>query len=167
MKTIWIILLSACVGGLLSMMLTRSCNHPEPPLPEMEIVRDTVIDVQIDTQYFPKPVPYKVEIKDTVYLPNNESIESGCQNKHAQGTLFVQEIKEYKDSTYYAKISGINAYLEEIRVYPKTIIQYINTNEYIYIPPKKWSIGIQGGIGITPKGLQPYIGFGVERKISF
>jgi hypothetical protein len=128
----------------------------EPPLPEMEIVRDTVIDVQIDTQYFPKPVPYKVEVRDTIYI--NDTIN---------GNIFVQEVKEYKDSTYYAKISGINAYLEEMEVYPKTITQYINTKEYIYAPPKKWSMGIQGGIGITPKGLQPYIGFGVERKISF
>ena len=160
MKNLWIILLSACVGALLSTMLTRSCNHPEPPLPEMKIVRDTVIDVQIDTQYFPKPVPYKVEVRDTVYIDNS------FQNSQDWKVL-VQEVKEYKDSTYYARISGINAYLEEIRVYPKTITQYINTKEYVYIPPKKWSIGIQAGYGITPKGLQPYLGFGVSRRLEF
>jgi hypothetical protein len=126
----------------------------------MKIIRDTVIDVQIDTQYFPKPVPYKVEVRDTVYIDNS------FQNSQDWKVL-VQEIKEYKDSTFYARISGINAYLEEIRVYPKTITQYVNTKEYIYVPPKKWSVGIQGGVGITPKGLQPYIGFGVQRKISF
>lgn len=166
MKTIWIILLSVCVVGLLSTMLMRSCQTPQIERVVIEKM-DTLIVEKVDTFTIIKPVPYKVEIKDTVYLPNNESIESGCQNKHAQGTLFVQEVKEYKDSTYYARISGINAYLEEIRVYPKTITQYVNTKEYIYVPPKKWSIGIQGGVGITPKGLQPYIGFGVERKISF
>jgi hypothetical protein len=139
----------------------------EPPLPEMMVLRDTITEVYIDTHAVYKPVPYKVEIKDTVYLSNSEGVESGCQNKHAQGALFIQEVKEYKDSTYYAKISGINAYLEEMEVYPKTLTQYINTKEYIYVPPKNWSMGIQGGIGITPKGLQPYIGFGVERKISF
>lgn len=159
MKNIWIILLSLCVGGLLSTMLMRSCQQPQIP-PQPQIIRDTVIDVQIDTQYFPKPVPYKVEVRDTVYIVN--SFQNSTDWK-----VLVQEIKEYKDSTYYARISGINAYLEEIRVYPKAITQYVNTKEYIYVPPKKWSIGIQGGVGITPKGLQPYIGFGVERKISF
>ncbi len=124
----------------------------------MKIVRDTVIDVQIDTQYFPKPVPYKVEVRDTIEL--TDTIYVG-------GQTFFQEVKEYKDSTYYARISGINAYLEEIRVYPKTITQYINTKEYVYIPPKKWSVGIQGGIGITPKGLQPYLGVGVSRRLEF
>ena len=155
MKNLWIILLSVFAGALLSMMLTRSCQV-EPPLPEMMVLRDTITEVYIDTHTVNKPVPYKVEVRDTVYI--NDTIN---------GNIFVQEIKEYKDSTYYAKISGINAYLEEIRVYPKTITQYINTKEYVYVPPKKWSIGIQGGIGITPKGLQPYLGVGVTRRLEF
>lgn len=159
MKTIWIILLSACVGALLSTMLTKSCNHLEPPLPEMMVLSDTITEVHIDTFTAYKPQPYKVVVRDTIVV-------NSFQNSQDWKVL-VQEVKEYKDSTYYAKISGINAYLEEIRVYPKTITQYITTTETIFTPPRKWSIGIQGGIGITPKGLQPYIGFGVERKISF
>lgn len=157
MKTIWIILLSLCVGGLLGGMLTRSCQTPQTP-PQPQIIRDTTIEVQIDTQYFPKPVPYKVEVRDTIEL--TDTIYIG-------GQTFFQEIKEYKDSTYYARISGINAYLEHIEVYPRTTTQYITNTERVYIQPKKWSVGIQGGVGITPKGLQPYIGFGVERKIEF
>ena len=158
MKTIWIILLSAFVGGLLSTMLMRSCQV-EPPLPEMMVLRDTITEVYIDTFTAYKPQPYKVVVRDTVAV---NSFQNSTDWK-----VLVQEIKEYKDSTYYAKISGINAYLEEIRVYPKTITQYVNTKEYIYIPPPKWSIGIQGGVGITPKGLQPYIGFGVTRRLEF
>ena len=155
MKNLLIILLSACVGGLLSMMLTRSCQV-EPPLPEMMVLRDTITEVHIDTFTAYKPLPYKVTVKDTIRIADT-----------LVGTTLVQEVKEYKDSTYYARISGINAYLEEIKVYPKTITQYINTKEYVYIPPKKWSIGIQGGIGITPKGLQPYLGVGVSRRLEF
>ena len=83
------------------------------------------------------------------------------------GQTFFQEVKEYKDSTYYAKISGINAYLEHIEVYPRTTTQYITNTERVYIQPKKWSVGIQGGIGITPKGLQPYLGVGVSRRLEF
>lgn len=158
MKTIWIILLSACVGGLLSMMLTRLCQQPEQIVTEI-VKTDTLTITRVDTITIVKPQPYKVVVRDTVVV-------NSFQNSQDWKVL-VQEVKEYKDSTYYAKISGINAYLEEIRVYPKTITQYVNTKEYIYVPPKKWSIGIQGGVGITPKGLQPYVGFGVERKISF
>lgn len=156
MKTIWIILLSAFVGALLSTMLMRSCQQPKIEI--INKVGDTVIVERVDTFTIIKPMPYRIEVRDTIRL--TDTIYIG-------GQMLFQEVKEYKDSSYYAKISGINAYLEEIRVYPKTITQYVNTKEYIYVPPKKWSIGIQGGVGITPKGLQPYIGFGVQRKISF
>jgi hypothetical protein len=156
MKTIWIILLSACVGGLLSMMLMRSCQV-EPPLPEMMVLRDTITEVYIDTFTAYKPQPYKVMIHDTVYI-----------EKGYAGHVFVQETKWFGDNeTYDMQVSGINVELDWIKTYPKTVTQYINTTETVYIPPKKWSIGIQGGIGVTPKGLQPYIGFGVQRKISF
>ena len=110
MKNLWIILLSVFVGGLLSMMLTRSCQV-EPPLPEMMVLRDTITEVYIDTNTAYKPVPYKVEVRDTVYIDNSFQNDKDWK-------VLVQEVKEYKDSTYYAKISGINAYLEEIRVYP-------------------------------------------------
>lgn len=158
MKTLWITLLSACVGGLLGMMLMRSCQQPEQIVTEI-VKTDTLTITRVDTITIVKPQPYKVVVRDTIVV-------NSFQNSQDWKVL-VQEVKEYKDSTYYAKISGINAYLEEIRVYPKTITQYVNTKEYIYVPPKKWSIGIQGGVGVTPKGLQPYLGLGVTRRLEF
>ena len=152
MKNLWIILLSACVGALLSTMLTRSCQQPQIP-PQPQIIRDTVIDVQIDTQYFPKPVPYRVEVRDTIRL--TDTIYIG-------GQMLFQEVKEYKDSSYYAKISGINAYLEEIEVYPRTTTQYIHTAEKVYEKPRKWGIGIQVGYGAGKNGIQPYVGVGIQ-----
>lgn len=160
MKNLLIILLSAFAGALLIMMLMRSCQKPKIEI--INKVGDTVIVERVDTFTIIKPVPYKVT--DTVYIYDtlNNTI-----NNTINGNIFMQQIKEYKDSTYYAKISGINAYLEHIEVYPKTITQYVNTKEYIYIPPKKWYIGIQGGVGITPKGLQPYLGVGLTYQLKF
>lgn len=149
-------LLLLFVGALLSVMLMRSCQTGIPPQPQ--IIRDTTIIVQIDTQYFPEPVPYRVEVRDTIRL--TDTIYMG-------GQMLFQEVKEYKDSSYYARISGINAFLEEIRVYPKYSTVYINTTEKVYLKPKKWDMGLQGGIGITPKGVQPYLGFGVTRRLEF
>lgn len=156
MKNLWIILLSACVGVLLTMMLTRSCQV-EPPLPEMMVLRDTITEVYIDTHTVYKPMPYKVEVKDTIYF-----------EKEYSGHVFVQETKWFGDNeTYDMQVSGINVQLDWIKTYPKTVTQYVNTKEYVYVEPKKWSIGIQGGVGITPKGLQPYLGVGVSRRLEF
>ena len=127
----------------------------EPKLERVEVVTtDTLTILQIDTITIVKPQPYRVEVRDTIYLPSP-----------AQGSVFVQEIKEYKDSTYYAKISGINAYLEEIRVYPRTEYKYITTTEIIREKPRKWGLGLQVGYGAGKNGIQPYIGLGISYNI--
>lgn len=154
MKNLSIILLSAFAGALLTMMLMRS-HQPET----IEVrTTDTLMVEIIDTITIERPVPYKVMVRDTISL--TDTIYMG-------GQILFQEIKEYKDSTYYARISGINAFLEEIRVFPRTVTNYINTTEKVYIQPLKWSIGLQGGYGITPKGLQPYIGVGFSYQLKF
>ena len=81
------------------------------------------------------------------------------------GQTFFQEIKEYRDSTYYTRISGINAYLEEIRVYPKTTTKYITTTEYVREKQKKWGIGPQVGVGVVDNRIHTYIGFGIQYNI--
>lgn len=98
-------------------------------------------------------MPYRVEVRDTIRL--TDTIYIGSQ-------MLFQEVKEYKDSSYYAKISGINAYLEEIEVYPKTVTQYIHITEKVYEKPRKWGIGIQAGYGAGKNGIQPYIGVGIQ-----
>lgn len=123
----------------------------------MMVLRDTITEVHIDTFTAYKPQPYKVMVHDTVY---NE--------KGYAGHVFVQETKWFGDNeTYNMQVSGINVELDWIKTYPKTVTQYINTTETVYIPPGKWSIGIQGGVGITPKGLQPYIGVGFSYHLKF
>lgn len=156
MRDVLICLLSLCVGILLGMMLMRSCSKPQ--MPESKVIRDTTLITQIDTQYFPKPVPYKVEVRDTIYIDNSFQNDKDWK-------VFVQGVKEYRDSTYYARVSGINAFLEEIRVYPRTTTKYITQTEYVREKPKKWGIGVIGGYGIGSSGLQPYIGFGISYDI--
>ena len=153
MKNLSIILLSACAGALLTMMLTRSCQG-EPPLPEMMVLRDTITEVYIDTFTAYKPQPYKVVVRDTVAV---NSFQFGKDWKE-----LVQEVKEYQDSTYYARISGINAYLEEIKVFSRTEYKYITTTEKVYEKPRRWGIGIQAGYGAGKNGIQPYVGVGIQ-----
>lgn len=152
MKTIWIILLSACAGALLTMMLTRSCQV-EPPLPEMQILRDTITEVYIDTFTAYKPQPYKVEVKDTIYI-----------EKEYSGHVFVQETKWFGDNeTYDMQVSGINVQLDYINTFPKTVTQYITTTERVYIQPQKWSVWASGGVGI--KNNKPTMP--IEAKLKY
>lgn len=67
--------------------------------------------------------------------------------------------KTYEDSTYKAWVSGYEPNLDSIKVYQKntykTITQIKKTNKII-------GFGLQIGVGLTPKGFQPYIGGGVN-----
>lgn len=68
--------------------------------------------------------------------------------------------KEYTDdSTYKAWVSGYMPQLDSFQTYQKKII-IINTIQ----KKKKWSWGLQGGVYITPKGIQPGAGFGVQYR---
>ena len=68
--------------------------------------------------------------------------------------------KVYEDSTYKAYISGYNASLDSFYIYPQTKIVTIKEK------PKRWNIGISAGYGITPKGIQPYLGIGIQYNWS-
>ncbi len=65
--------------------------------------------------------------------------------------------KVYEDSTYRAVISGYNVSLDEMLVFPKREVLTIRPQA----KPKRWSVGVQAGYGITPAGFQPYLGVGI------
>ena len=67
--------------------------------------------------------------------------------------------KVYADSTYTAWVSGYRARLDSIAVYRQT--QTITVRQ----KPRRWSIGLQAGYGLTPQGPQPYVGVGVTYRL--
>lgn len=113
-----------------------------------------ITKVKVDTQYILSPTPYIawIDRTDTINI-------DGC--KH------LREYKEYKDSNYYAKISGVSPRLDEIRIYPKTVYR----TEYIYRdiiktkPARRLGLGISAGYGAGKSGLTPYIGIGINYRI--
>lgn len=99
-------------------------------------ITNTVRKIQVDTMYILSPQPY------LAWIDNSDTI-------HASDTCYhLREYKEYRDSSYYAKISGVAPRLDEIRVYPRTIYQ----TEYIYRDivqkNKRWGLGLSAGYGI-------------------
>ena len=66
----------------------------------------------------------------------------------------------YRDTTYTAWVSGYAAALDSIEVYPRTLI--VRQTALPAARPRRWSFGIQAGYGYTPKGMQPYVGIGIN-----
>ena len=71
--------------------------------------------------------------------------------------------KHYADSTYSAWVSGYDPCLDSIKVYPRT--EVLTITQKIQDKPKRWGIGIQGGVGYGKGGFTPYIGVGVQYNI--
>lgn len=116
---------------------------------------DTVTHVRIDTLEVPMPVPYLVEIYDTMYITVDSLLI-------IDGSIAIpRERKTYKDSSYTAVVSGYRPSLDYLEIYPRTITKTITRT----IEPSRWSLSITAGYGMTRQGLSPTITAGVSYSI--
>lgn len=133
-----------------------------------EVKNDTVI--RRDTVSVPDPQPHLVT-QDVIrykYVPVTVAPDTVYKEKH-DTIIRVQDgvavipisLKTYTDSsTYKAVVSGYDPRLESIEVYQE---QTVITKT---IAPPRISWGLQAGMFVTPKGLQPGVGVGVQWRIK-
>lgn len=122
----------------------------------VQVERDTVID----TLRTVLPVPsFEIEVGE-VEIPYPIIIKEKGQDKI--DTIYVPvpiTQKEYVSDNYHAWVSGYNAALDSIDVFPKTV--YVMQK----ISARRWGLGVIGGYGAGRSGLSPYIGVGVYYRI--
>lgn len=131
------------------------------------VTADTIEVVKWDTIVQTKPIAveskmvelrsYRVKLLGRIDGSSNDSV----YNADSAVVELPIEQKVYGDSTYKAWVSGFDARLDSIKLFQPTKYITITTKQ----KPSRWNVGIQGGVGITPKGIQPYIGVGVSYKL--
>lgn len=142
------------IGLWLATLICRCHHSAESEQP----IRDTIVD----TITVVKPIAvdsvvtrYKwvnVErVKDTTIV--NEVSEVVFDTIRVRLPI---ESKHYSTTNYDAWVSGYEPSLDSIKVYQREV------------KPKqsRWSIGLQGGVGMTPRGVQPYVGVGIGYKLK-
>ena len=159
MATHLLILILGCIFFALVISSHKRCME----IKELRSRSDTI--VRIDTIRVIQPV-----VRDSlvvryvrVRVPvvrDNLRIDSVLVRDTALVELPITQ-KRYTDSTYTAWVSGLGPRLDSIHVYPRR--EVITTT--IRPKPRRWGVGVHGGVGITPKGVQPYIGIGVSYNI--
>ena len=111
-----------------------------------------VTKVLVDTQYILSPFPYLAWIDHTDTIRTDSCVH-------------LREYKEYQDSNYYAKVSGVAPRLDELRIYPKTVYE----TKYIYrdviSKPKRWGIGVSAGYGVGKHGFSPVLAVTVNYNL--
>lgn len=76
--------------------------------------------------------------------------------------VYVQipiEQKVYQGEQYKLGVSGYKPNLDYIEIYQQT--------QVVQPKPKRWSIGVQAGYGMTLQGFSPYLGIGLSYGFMF
>ena len=147
----------ATVGCLIAFLIGRWIS---PQTPVQMLQHDTLppivrIDTVRDTLLVPKYV--QVERFDT--------IRDTVDGKPVYLPVPISSYLFTDDSTYRIDMEGYNVKARSIEVYPRTVTQTVI--ERIEVPgkPKRWGIGVSVGEAITPHGIQPYIGVGINYQL--
>lgn len=143
-------------GLWLCLLITRCTNKAANEQPQRDTIVDTITVVKpiavdsVITRY--KWVNVE-RVKDTTIV--NEVSEVVFDTIRVRLPI---ESKHYTSINYDAWVSGYEPQLDSIKVYNREVI----------VKPKqsRWSIGLQGGVGMTPKGVQPYIGIGIGYRLK-
>ena len=141
-------------GLWLCLLITRCTNKAATEQP----IRDTIVDtikvikpIAVDSVVTRYKWVNVERVKDTTIV--NEVSEVVFDTIRIRLPI---ESKHYTAESYDAWVSGYEPQLDSIKVYQREV------------KPKqsRWSIGLHGGVGMTPKGLQPYVGIGVAYKLK-
>ena len=131
-------------------------NFPAKPV-EPVVHTDTLY--LRDTIRIDRPVP----VPKPVYLPPDTLRLVSVQHDTVE-VLVPMEQKHYRDSLYDAWVSGYRPSLDSLHIYPVTKV--ITTTLTVREKTKRWGIGPQIGVGLSPKGAAvPYVGVGISYNL--
>lgn len=151
-------LLAAAIAVAFGLWSAHHFRYEAPEDPAAIVRVDTLVVRDTLVQY--KPVPFNVYVVDTVWY--EVPVYGG------RDTVYLplpREVKEYRDSSYRAIVSGVYPSLDTIDIYRRTV--YVNTVERVQIPAPRWSWGVQAGVGVnTSGGVAPYVGVGIQYRLG-
>lgn len=149
MKNVTTLLLSLFVGIFFGMILTRSCQPKAIVTEIVEKQADTTTKVVTDTNKYFRPTPVSQILTGEYYFnkfqPYAFFTDTVERVVYQQGQVLYRTTSTYQDSTYRAKISGIDVILEEMITYPKTVYKYITQTKTIKEKPDKWLLSANTG----------------------
>lgn len=129
----------------------------------VEVVRDTVEVVRVDTVVVEKPVAVYHRIVDTMRVPVRV-----CDTITVRDSVYLELPREqafYQDTAYRAWVSGYRPALDSIEVYQKTKV--VTITETVQEPRRRWGFGVTAGYGAAIGAdhsvtLSPFVGVGIS-----
>lgn len=119
------------------------------------------VTVRTDTVFQPKEIRRYV-VKAAGGVTRDSSLAALPDSLPA---LPEREAVVYEDSMYYAVVSGWRATLDTLSLRHTERVRTERVTVEDRKRPRRVSVGLQAGYGLTPKGLQPYVGAGVSFRL--
>lgn len=149
-------LVSAAQSEVVDSITTEEVKQDTAPVP-----RDSVV---VRYQYV--EIPLTPPPEESVSTPDSSAIiehpkdEVKVEKLGSDSVLISVPIKQrvYETDDYRAYVSGFDAKLDSLFITSKQTVMRIREPE----KKKRFSIGVQAGYGLTPKGFQPYLGIGMS-----
>lgn len=153
--------LCAAVAVFTSLAVFDTCIHRQrAPITQRDTVLTHTTDTVRDTIRIARPAPtaqttiryVRVTVRDTL----RDTVLVAHGDEPSASVPITQS--HYEGENYEAWVSGFAAALDSVHI-TTTHVTHTTTTA------RRWNIGIQGGVGMTPKGALPYIGFGVTYNL--
>lgn len=151
MRKAIIIVMHLVLFALLAFFL----RHREAEVVEVEIINTDTIQIT-DTVVIVQPICTVKRVTDTLLIHTTDTLIRDVV------VSLPKEERVYEDSTYRAVVSGYRPSLDTLQIFQRNSVVKVTERT----TPPRWSLGLQGGVGITPKGIQPYIGAGVTYRLD-
>lgn len=131
-------------------------EQAEPMLAQRDTVtfRDTVF-IEKPRYVSTMPIGVKYMVLPCWIRPDTVTVRDSVE------VAVAIEQRHYQSDDYEAWVSGLAPTLDSLRITrPATVI-----TETRYITKwrqKRWGLSVNAGYGITPNGMQPYVGIGIS-----
>lgn len=127
-------------------------------------VNTVPVDVPVEAER-PRPIRFI-----TRYLPVapgwRDNDTGSCVTADSVPVVLPIEQRHYRqDSVYDAWVSGYDPRLDSLHVYQRERTVYREREMPSRHRDRRWGIGVNAGYGMTPQGLQPYLGIGVSYNL--
>lgn len=103
--------------------------------------------VRVDTIRVARPVPRDTVVLRYVTVTKTDTV------------MAVTQV-HYADTAYEAWVSGIEPRLDSLR-----LLRPVTAITLPAPPPRRWHLGVTAGMGLTPRGAEPYVGIGITYSI--
>ena len=108
--------------------------------------------------------PVKI-VPKYVHIVRYDTIHDTADRKPIHLPIPISRYLFTDDSTYRMEVEGYNVKANSIEVYPRTVTQTVIQRVEVPGKPKRWGIGVSAGAALTPQGIRPYLGVGMQYNL--